>query len=521
MEERNNIDLTEGEKLHGKWFIMYKKIDDNFDPKNINFDNLNYIHAPSNHFYADPFCIKHNDLYYIFLETFDYKKGTLAYFTIDEDMKASEIKDITGIPSPHLSYPHVFKENDKFYMIPETCHLNKINLYECVSFPNEWKLNKTLIDDVHTGDNTILKHNDKYWMFTTVYKNGLNNFCIFYSDTIFGPWRKHSKVNVEYKQEHGIKNEHLTRSAGNIFKTSDGKIIRPSQHSDRGINGESVTLYEIIKLTEDDYHEQPINIVSKELVPQVRAMHTFSVKDGLMLIDGRLERDTDEEYKKINTKKEMERIENTNFYVDHSILEQAFKCNTSGNGRCYYSINIDNKFYDGERNWDTRWDLVKNCMEFEGKKVLELGCNMGILLTYLKKFRNINSAVGVDEPDEMLISSNKRDTIKAAKLLTQGFGIDNIEFKQLDLNNVNYEELLGTDFDIAIAMSILKWITDDERFLKYLSNFKNVLYEGHDSNEVEISRFAKYGFSHTILGETQTGKSYDPNHTRTLILFSK
>ena len=51
--------------------------------------------------------------------------------------------------------------------------------------------------------------------------------------------------------------------------------------------------------------------------------------------------------------------------------------------------------------------------------------------------------------------------------------------------------------------------------------FKNILYEGHDSDEVEINRFQKLGFFSKILGKTQTGLSYSPDNTRTLILFTK
>ncbi len=520
MVERDKTPLTEGELLHGKWFIMYKKIEDDFDPTNINLEGLKYIHAPSNIFYADPFCVLHDNVYYIFIETFDYKKGTLGYFVLDKDMNASEFRPIRGIESPHLSYPHIFKEDGIYYMVPETCHLNSINLYECTSFPDQWKFKKTLIENVHSGDNTIIKHNNKYWMFNTIYSDQINHFCIYYSDSILGPWHKHRLVNEEHKNVYNIYNEDRTRGAGYVFKTDDGRIIRPAQYSMRGINGESVILYEIIKLTEEEYHETPINIICEQLVPDVRAMHTFSAANGLILIDGRLEKPTDIIDKKINIKKEMEKIENTNFYVDHNILKEAFKCNTSGNGRCYYSIKIDNKFYDGERNWDSRWDLIKDSMDFRVKNVLEIGCNMGIFLTYLKKFRNINIGVGIDEPDEMLAATNKKDTIKAAKLLAEGFGVD-LSFIQMDLNKENYEEKVGTNFDIVVAMSIFKWIDDQDRFLNYLSQFKTVIYEGHDSDEVEIERFAKYGFKATILGGTQTGKSYDSTNSRTVIIFNK
>lgn len=209
--------------------------------------------------------------------------------------------------------------------------------------------------------------------------------------------------------------------------------------------------------------------------------------------------------------------------LNYEALDKAFSYNTSGNGRCYYGAKIGNKTYQGERDWDKRWELMKDCIDYTGKHVLEIGCNMGIFISYLKKFKNIGTAVGIDQPDEMLIASNKRDTITAAKMLTKGLGIENeVEFIQMDLNTAAYEKWFPRElFDIVIVQSILKWIDDKERFLNFLSNFPIILYEGHDSDSEEIARFAKLGFKATILGKTQVGKSYGEDQTRTLILFEK
>jgi SAM-dependent methyltransferase len=352
-----------------------------------------------------------------------------------------------------------------------------------------------------------------------IYKNNRNHFTIYYSDNLFKNWKEHDIINYKYNN---LTNEHLTRGAGNIFRIND-KIIRPAQYSNRGINGEAVILYEIKNLTKSSYQEVPFDIISREYLKNTRANHTFSLCDQLITIDSRLERQTDHPYSKINIEKELVEMQNNNYYLNHKKLEEAFSLNTSGNGKCYYGANLGGVTYIGERDWDVRWNLVKDCINFNNKNVIEIGCNMGIFINYLKKFRNINKAVGVDQPDDLLIKTNKKDTIKAAKLLTQGLCLqeNDINYVQIDLNKENYENSLGTDFDIAIAMSIYKWIDDKDRFLTYLSNFKTVLYEGHDSDDVEIERFKQKGFDYKILGKTQTGLSYSSDSTRTLILFIK
>ena len=79
---------------------------------------------------------------------------------------------------------------------------------------------------------------------------------------------------------------------------------------------------------------------------------------------------------------------------------------------------------------------------------------------------------------------------------------------------------IGVNFDIVFVMSILKWINEKERFLQYLKNFKNIIYEAHEPNTEVINMFKNIGFNYyKILGETQIGVSYGKNDTRTLFLF--
>lgn len=297
--------LIEDEKLHGKWFILYGHIS---DP--IKFEDLKQIHAPFGQFYADPFSVKEGDLHYIFFELFDYKKGSLAYFTVDKNLNHSEPKPIQIDINPHTSYPHVFKHDGIYYMIPETCHLDKINLYQCVSFPDKWELKTTLINNIHSGDNTLLYKDNKWWLFCMVYHNGENKFCIFYSDNLFDGWKEHNIINTKNPK---LDNNSVTRSAGRIFSFG-GKTYRPAQYSDRGINGEGVVLYEIIELTATTYKEKAVNIISRSDFKDIRAMHTFSVNDGLMLLDARTERLTDHPFHEINKDETLEQINNKNKY---------------------------------------------------------------------------------------------------------------------------------------------------------------------------------------------------------------
>ena len=52
----------------------------------------------------------------------------------------------------------------------------------------KWTLEKVLINNIHAVDSTILKHNDKFWLFCNVMKNQSSNtkdeLSLFYSENL-------------------------------------------------------------------------------------------------------------------------------------------------------------------------------------------------------------------------------------------------------------------------------------------------------------------------------------------------
>ena len=56
-------------------------------------------------------------------------------------------------------------------MIPETKEKKSIDIYECKKFPTEWNFKKTLISKISAVDPTILKYNEKYWLFCNIAEN--------------------------------------------------------------------------------------------------------------------------------------------------------------------------------------------------------------------------------------------------------------------------------------------------------------------------------------------------------------
>ncbi len=542
------MNLTPSEKQHGKWYLLIKRIK---EPIVIStraevirlaasgeISDFIKIDAPPNRFYADPFCVKHQDKHYIFFEELEFTnrvedagRGWNSYIVLNADDSYEGPFKIDMPQAPHMSFPYIFSQGDQLYMVPETCHLKKINLYRCAVFPHKWELVKTLINDIHAGDSQLLFHNGLWYMFSYVLDEKHTHdykFHIYYAEDLLGPWHSHEIVNEQQIMHDNVK---LTRGAGQIYIDAEGRIIRPAQMSNKGINGEAVILYHVKCLTKNTFHEVPLTIINKNNLGVGRSIHTFSLYTDIVVMDARDERPgIDQPFVPFTQPKDNNIIMDNNFYVNHDILKQAFSINTSGNGKCYYGITLDGHTYPGERNWDARWDLIKDCIDWTGKSVLDIGCNMGITLSYLKKFRNVENTMGIEATDEFLQKTDKPRTIEALRLLEDAFGLSNDRagIIQMDLNSKELNEKIEADklikFDpniICIAMSILKWIDDKETFMKLISRFNTIIYEGHESDEEELARFAAYGFTGKILGKTQTGASYPDDDTRTLILFTK
>ncbi len=199
-------------------------------------------------------------------------------------------------------------------------------------------------------------------------------------------------------------------------------------------------------------------------------------------------------------------------------IEKAWSVSSGGSGRypsgpSYYSITLNGRFFRGERPWELRWDMIKDAFDYKGKKILEVGCCLAMPCTFLMKYRGAASATGVDVPDRILQIQGDPHKMKAARWVDRAFKV-NVNYLQIDLNTEQYETKIGYDYDIVFCMSLLNWVTDKQRLLRYLSHFKHVIYEGHNNDQTEIARFRSVGFTHyKILGKA------DKN--RTVIYFSK
>jgi len=208
---------------------------------------------------------------------------------------------------------------------------------------------------------------------------------------------------------------------------------------------------------------------------------------------------------------------------NHNLLSKAWKIYTGGsNGLPYYSLQTDGKHYRGDLPWNLRWNILKDAIDYEGKRILELGCNVALTSIFLKTYCGAESCLAVDMPIHKLKKKKMERLYVAAELTREAFNTRNITIKPIDFDGKDYEEILGYDYDVVFCMSLLNWIQDKTRLMTYLSHFDHVIFEGHSTNAVEIKRFAEHGFhNYEELGMTATGPAFKPGSERTLFHFYK
>ena len=167
-------------------------------------------------------------------------------------------------------------------MIPESSQNKTIELYKCISFPNEWEFSKNIMSDISAVDTTLFYYNSKWWLFTSLDESGKSlerstELFLFFSEDLFSDeWIKHPCNPV-------VSDIRVARPAGKIFVQGD-KIYRPSQDCSQRY-GKGFNLNQITVLSESDYAETLISRVEPGWDKTLRGTHTFNSDEELTVID--------------------------------------------------------------------------------------------------------------------------------------------------------------------------------------------------------------------------------------------
>lgn len=221
---------------------------------------------------ADPFLFVKDGTLFLFYEHLDkwFGKGRLCMRSTKDMVSWSEEVDILVEPF-HLSFPYVFEENGKVYMLPETGGDNSIRLYVAEDDTlTKWKLIKKLKDGGEPWyDSLIFKRDDTYFLFTGHDDNKQQVQHLFLSNELLGPYTEHTKSPIYIGRDGG-------RNAGSIIE-HNGNLYRPVQVCIDGY-GEQTSIMGINKLSPKEYQEDLYkkDIINTEMKPYKLGGHQWN-----------------------------------------------------------------------------------------------------------------------------------------------------------------------------------------------------------------------------------------------------
>jgi len=168
-------------------------------------------------------------------------------------------------------------------------------------------------------------------------------------------------------------------------------------------------------------------------------------------------------------------------------IAQESNASAPGVNIAYYGLIFMEYYFPGERPWADRWNVLKNISDYSGKTIIELGCNMGLLSTFLLREASAKKCIAVDGDKKILRSAEIISNVLQVKP----------EYLQINFDsNDDWERKLNKyEADLIFALNVLNWVKDKERFLSFLSKAPEVIFEGHDLPEIEKARFLKLGFT--------------------------
>ena len=198
-------------------------------------------------FVADPFLVHESGIWYLFFEVYNNKtqQGDLALAT-STNLKQWDYQRVILDEPFHLSYPHVFKWDGDYYLIPESYEHNDIRLYKADEFPTKWSFVRTLVEGRDYVDNSIVNYDGRWWLFSSVTSN--DTLYLHYADSLEGPWMEHPMnpiVNGDV---------HKARPSGRMIVFED-RLYRFTMDIAPAFGTHQVMAYEVTEISPTTYSE--------------------------------------------------------------------------------------------------------------------------------------------------------------------------------------------------------------------------------------------------------------------------
>jgi hypothetical protein len=234
-----------------------------------------------NKFFADPFgSLGNKGEKQIYFEYYDRlkRKGEIRRIALDDRLKIQRCDQILEKKS-HLSYPYIFADGEKKYALVESYKEKILTLYE-LGKNGEFIALKNIIENQQIADPSIVKFNQKWWLFFTLVNRGDSELYVAYSSDLNGSWQMHKKNPVKI-------DDSSSRMGGEIFWHKDS-LYRPSQNCSGGYGG-ALVINKITELSEENFSEEKeIDVTPNQFGRYPDGLHTISkLGENLTLVDGK------------------------------------------------------------------------------------------------------------------------------------------------------------------------------------------------------------------------------------------
>jgi hypothetical protein len=260
-----------------QWFIAYR-----FGPAGCDGDLSHHVHLlpPKDRLWADPFPLCRDGRSFIFFEEMPFAtgKGHIAMAEVDARGMVGQPRKVLE-RDYHLSYPYLIEHRGELFMVPESGQNRSIDVYRCVSFPDVWRFEKTLLRDVSWADATFHHDAHLWWMFVSISADGgqlYDELHIYYADDLLGEWHPHS--------ENPVKSDVCgARPAGRPF-VAGGMLHRPAQIG-VPLYGAGISVARVLQLTPQRYREEEVSRILPQPGQGVLGIHTLNRSGDLSVVD--------------------------------------------------------------------------------------------------------------------------------------------------------------------------------------------------------------------------------------------
>ncbi len=241
---------------------------------------LTALPNPPGRYLADPFPIAVGGRHHLFVEDYSQAAGRAVISVCEPEPDGTWSEPRTVLERDHhLSYPFVFEHEGVVYMLPETGEAGRVELHRAVAFPDEWRLDRVLLDGLTAVDATLHVEEGRLWLFAHVVEGhgDPGELRLHWADSLDGDFSPHPRNPI-------VTDPATARPAGRLFRR-DGVLYRPGQDCSRRY-GEAVVLNRVDALSPEDYRETPVARIEPDWMPGIDATHTYTFDSRYECCDG-------------------------------------------------------------------------------------------------------------------------------------------------------------------------------------------------------------------------------------------